>query len=120
MARSRRSVGRYAGVDEQRLAEHVADLLARIERAVRVLEHDLHLAAHLRRQPFLGDVDLLAVDEQFAGCRRIDQRDDAGECRLAATALADDRQRLAFLDRKADALDGMDCLGAGEQPAASI
>ena len=42
--------GRQVGVDHQRLAEHVADLLARIERAVGVLEDDLHLAAHLLGQ----------------------------------------------------------------------
>jgi hypothetical protein len=32
-----------AGVDEQRLLQRVADLLARVERAIGVLEHDLHL-----------------------------------------------------------------------------
>ena len=44
----------------------VADLLARIERAVGVLEDDLHLAAQFRRQAVLGDVDLLPVDQHFA------------------------------------------------------
>ena len=34
-------------VDEQRLSAARADLLARIERAVGVLEDDLHLAAEL-------------------------------------------------------------------------
>ena len=37
--------GGHAGVEQQRLGQHVADLLARIERAIGVLEDDLHLAA---------------------------------------------------------------------------
>ena len=111
---------RRVGVDQQRLAQHVADLLARIERAIGVLEDDLHLAAHLRRHRAVGDVDLLAVDEQFARGRRVDQRDDAGERRLAAAAFADDRQRLALLDREADALHGMHGARLGEQAAADM
>ena len=50
---------------------------------------------------------LLAVDQELARGRRVDQREDAGERGLAAAALADDGQRLALLDREADALDGM-------------
>ena len=49
----------------------------------------------------LGDVDLVALDEQLAGGRRVDQRQDAGERRLARAGLADDRQRLALFDLEA-------------------
>ena len=117
MARSRRSSGGVFGVDEQRLLQHVADLLARVERAIRVLEHDLDLAAHLRRQAIPGEIDLVAVDQQIARRRRIDQRDDARKRGLAAAALADDCQRLAFLDAEGDALHRMHGLGLGKHAA---
>ena len=71
---------------QQRLGQHVADLLARVERAIGVLEDDLHLAAQFRRDAVWRDVDLLAVDEQLARGRRVDQGEDAGERRLAAAA----------------------------------
>ncbi|MCY1237838.1 hypothetical protein D9M72_505500 [compost metagenome] len=103
-------VGGRIGIDDQRLHQDVADLLTRVERAVRVLEHDLHLAAHLRRHVALGDVDLLAFDQQLARGRRIDQSEDAAKRGLAATTLADDRQRLALFDAEAHALQGMNGL----------
>ena len=63
---------------------------------------------------------LLAVDEQLARGRRVDQRDDAGERGLAAAAFADDGQRLALLDREADALDRMDRARLAEQAAGDV
>ena len=120
MARSRRSAAGVSVLISSGSHQHVADLLARIERAVGVLENDLHLAAQFRRHRAVGDVDLDAVDEQFARCRRVDQRDDAGERRLAAAAFADDRQRLALLDREVDALHGMHGARLGKQAAADM
>src|SRR5207249_4458773 len=67
-----------------------------------------------------GDVDLVAVDEQLAGRRRIDQRDDAGERGLAAAAFAYDGQRLALLDAEGDALHRMNGARGPEQAAADM
>ena len=57
-----------------RLAEHVTDLLARVERAIGVLEDDLHLAAQLRRQAVPGDVDLVAIDESAISGLKVDDQ----------------------------------------------
>ena len=88
--------GTHGGVHLDRLLDDGADLLPRVERAVRVLEHDLdgmaQLAALLGRSA--GDVD--AVDRQLTGGRRFDQRDQAGKGALAAAGLADHGQRPAF------------------------
>jgi hypothetical protein len=50
MARSRRSAAGHLGVEQQRLGQDVADLLARIQRPIGVLEDDLHLLAHFGGQ----------------------------------------------------------------------
>ena len=117
MARSRRSAGRHIGIEEQRLHQHVADLLARIERAIGVLEDDLHLAAHRLGHPGLDDIDRLAINEQFAGGLAVDEGEDAGERRFARARFADDGEGLALLEREADVLDGVDDAPGAEQRA---
>src|SRR5262245_12550417 len=68
----------------------------------------------------MSDIHLVAIDEQLSRGRRVDKRDEARKRGLAAAAFADNRQRLAFLNRKADALDGVDRLGAGENAALQV
>src|SRR5690606_8883822 len=97
-----------------------ADLLTRIERTVRVLEHDLHLLAHFGRQAVTSDVHILAADLQLAGSLWIDHRENAGQRGLAATRFTDNRQRLALFHLEAHALDGMNHLCLAEQPAADM
>ncbi|MNY78259.1 hypothetical protein D3C86_2184370 [compost metagenome] len=54
------------GIDDQRFHQDVADLLAWVQRSIGILEDDLDLPADFRRQIALEDIDLLAVDEEFA------------------------------------------------------
>jgi hypothetical protein len=86
-------LGAKLGVHLEWLVQDASHLLARIERAVGILEHDLHLLAQLA--PVLacdvGDVDPL--DFERARARLLDQRQEARERALAAAGLADHRER---------------------------
>ena len=104
---------RHFGVEHERLGQHVADFLARIERPIGVLKNDLHLLAHL-----VGDVagiNGFTIDQDFARGRWIDQCDHAGQCGLATTAFTDHGQRLALFEREVHALDGMNDLGGPQE-----
>src|SRR5690606_41030543 len=79
------------------------------------LEDHLHLAAHLLTDAAARNVHLLALDQQLARGRRVDERQDAREGRLAGAGLADDRQRLALLDLEIGILDGMHRPAATEE-----
>src|SRR5690606_14406798 len=83
-------------------------------------EDDLHLAAHFLGERLSPDVDGAAVDLERARGWRVDHGDDARERGLAAAGFADDRERLALLDREAHALQRMDDLGAAKQAAADV
>src|SRR5665647_2111321 len=98
-------------VDLERLADDVAHAHARIQRGVRVLEDDLHVAAqplHLRPR---GSHDVDTLEGDRAGRRRDEPQHGAPRGGLAAAALADQTQGLALLDREADAVDGVDLAG---------
>src|SRR5260221_5010481 len=92
----------------QRLANDITDIHARVERGIGILEDDLQLAAI---GPHLGAgqlIDALAAHLDGAG-RRIDQLENGlARRRLAATALANQAERLASFDREADAVNGKD------------
>ncbi len=111
---------RHIGVEQQRLCQYITDLLARVERTIRVLEHDLHLLAHFSRQPIASDVHILAADLQFAGSLRIDHGENAGQRGLPATRFADNCQRLSLLHLEAHALDCMNHFRLAEQPATDM
>src|SRR5258707_11580275 len=108
-------------VDDERLLEDGADLLARVERGVGILEDDLDGAA---QRPAFGLRSALggvaAGDAQRAAARLLDQRDQAGEGRLAATGLADDAERLAGLQGEGDAVDRAQGRPSGEEAAADV
>ena len=112
--------GGHRGVELQWLAEHVADLLPRVQRAVGVLEHDLHLSAQRARDAVAGDVDPLALDQQLAPGGRVDHGDDAGERRLAAAGLADDGEGAAALDPEVDPLQRPHAARAAEHAAGHV
>jgi hypothetical protein len=109
---------REVGVDLERRLENRADLLARVERAVRILEHHLHRAAQqtLRLRRHVHRVD--AVQRERARARRLEQRDDAGERRLAAAGFTDDRQRAPRFDGERHASDGLQARRLAEHAAA--
>src|SRR5215471_14107411 len=88
-----------------RLGDDVADLHARIERAVWILEDDLD-AAPQRLELLvleLGEVD--AVIEDLAGGRPLEQQDAPAGRRLPATALAHQPQCLPPAKREVDTVD---------------
>ena len=93
-------------VDQQRLADDLADRHARVERGVRVLEDHLHLAAQRRAAPRRAG--------RRCRCRRTGLRPPVGSSSrrtarpsvgLAAAGFADQPERLASLDGEADAVD---------------
>src|SRR5262249_47942537 len=78
---------------------------ARIERAVRILEDDLDAAPERQQLLVLEPGKIDAVIEDLAGGRPLEQQDAAAGCRLAATTLADQPQRLAAAKGEVDAVD---------------
>ena len=87
-------------VDSQRLGERAVDGVARMERAVRVLEHHLDAAA-MRAMASLR----CAIEHQRARPFRVQPGDDAQQRRLARAGFADDAERLARCHREGDAVD---------------
>ena len=85
-----------SGVDQQRLFERMADLLARIERAIGILEDDLHLGAQASSS-VSGEAPTISWPSicKRARGRLLDHGDEAGEGRFSAARFADDGQRLA-------------------------
>jgi hypothetical protein len=111
---------RHVGIEQQRFHQNVADLLAGIERAIGVLEDDLHLAAHLAGDAGPADIDGDAIHEQFARGLPVDQGQDARQRRLARAALADDGEGPAPVEREAEVLHRMNDAAAPEQGAADM
>ncbi len=82
-------------LDPKRFGDRRPDGQTRIERRLRILEHDLHLAA---QRPHLtpierGDVGALELDRARRGLDQTQQTPTDG-C-LAAAALTDEAERLA-------------------------
>ena len=88
-----------------RLGDDVADLHAWIKRAVGVLEDDLDTAPQrqelLVRKP--GEID--AIIEDLASGRPLELQDASASCRLTATTLTDQPQRLAATKREVDTVN---------------
>ena len=94
-------------VDDQSFLDRLADRQARVERRERILEDELHVAPE-RAHFALGDLSQIAPFEfDLAGVRLDEAYDEATRRRLAATALADQPQRLALVEREGDVLHRM-------------
>ena len=95
-------------VNGERLGQHLADRHARVERAVGVLEDDLHLAAQaphaLARE--CQDIAPLEPDRPAVGIDEA-QHQPAGRG-FPAPALAHERERLAGREGEVDAVDRLD------------
>src|SRR5450756_999492 len=98
-------------VDLERLADDVAHAHARVQRGVRVLEDDLHVAAQPLHPGPRGGHDVDALEGDRAGRRRDEPQHSAPRGGLAAAALADQAKRLTLIDREADAVDRVDLAG---------
>jgi hypothetical protein len=102
---ARRGLGFRDAAEPQRKADDVARLLARVERAVGVLEDDLELGAQRVQLAPLGVRDV-AAGEADAAARRVEQpHRRARQRRLAAAGLADQADGLAGVDRERHAVD---------------
>jgi hypothetical protein len=90
-------------VDSQALGDGLVDGVPRVERARRVLEHELHAApVGLQRLGRRGE--RLCVDEHLARRRLLQAEDRARQRGLAAAALADEREDLAAAEVEVDAV----------------
>ena len=100
--------GRHArkALNAQMLDNRVAESHARVERAGRILEHDLPLPAQADKLRAPGASDRLALEAYFAPARVLQADEGSPEGALAAAALPDEAERGAAADRKIDAVDG--------------
>ena len=101
-------------MDLDPLTDDLADAQARVERTVGVLEDDLHPAP---RPPQVGraqGAQVLALEPHLALGRFEQAQEQAPEGRLAAARLTHQTQRLAGLDGKVDAIDGVNELWDAE------
>src|SRR6516225_8513419 len=90
----------------QRLGDDLGDGEPRVERRHRILEHGLQMLA-MRPHGALAELGhVLAEKGDAARARRDELEDQTRQGALATTALADDAERLAALDREADIIDG--------------
>ena len=105
-------------VDDQRLADDRAHRHARIQRRVRILEDDLHVARERTQLVFARPRDALAFEPDLAR-GRLDQAQDAAPRRaLAAARFADNAERFAGGQIEAHAVDRMNLLDRAAEPAA--
>src|SRR3546814_3923291 len=114
---------RLDSVDAHRLGDDLADLHARIQRAVRILEDDLDLLAKQVQALAVEVRELHAVDDVLAGGLLLELQDAAAGRRLAAAGLAHQAERFALPHGEADVVDRFyfgdllldeDSLGDGE------
>ncbi len=97
-----------------RLGDDGADRHPRIERRERILKNHLHLPTKRTHAGVVQPVNSLALPPNFAP--QFDRRSAAAEqvqhrpssCRFAAARLADQAERFAGANLKADAIDGAD------------
>ena len=93
-------------VDLERLGDDLPDPHARVQGAVRILEHDAYVAPEAPEVGTARPGDVLTV-EVDRPARRPDQSDEgSGERRLAAPRLADEAERLPTVDHEVDTVDG--------------
>ncbi len=89
-----RPVGIQA-IDVERLGDDVLDTLARAERGIRILEHDLDIAPAPAQRATAEAEQILAAERDAAGGRFGQAQQHASRGGLAAAGFAHQRQRLA-------------------------
>ena len=99
---------RLVGLGQEALADDVADGHTGIERSVRVLEDDLHPAAHLLEGVSLQGQDILAVHRDGAARGLLEPQNRPPKGGLAAAGLPYQAKLLTAVDLQADAVDGVD------------
>src|SRR5215211_6900732 len=82
--------------------------MPRVQRRVRVLEDHLHPASERPELLLVELRDVLAVEDDPPGRRRVQPQDRAADGGLAAAGLADEPERLAAVDGQRDTVDSLD------------
>src|SRR5262249_3650334 len=103
-------------VDDQRFFDNLPRPHARVQRRVRILKDDLHVAARLA-QPRPCELEHVLPAKPYLSGSRLDQPEHAASGRgLATSRFADQPERLPFLDREADVVNGENRRAFAEQP----
>jgi len=89
----------------------------RIERALRILENHLHLAAEIEPTRAIEAAHIRAVEIQPARVGFEEPHQATRERGLAATRFTDDAERLTAMDLQADTLDGAASPGGRDHAA---
>ena len=97
-------------MEHEGFGHQLADGAARVERRRRILEHDLHVAPQLPDARRACRCHLLPSDHDTPLVRVLEAEEAARGRRLTASALADQRDRLAGADLERDVVDGMEVL----------
>src|SRR5205809_813725 len=102
-------------VDDERLLDDLSRAHARVERRVRILKDDLHIAPRLAQAPARKGEHVLAPDPYFAR-RGVDEPEHAAPGRrLSAARFADEPEGFPFLNREAHVVDRLDDRALPEQ-----
>src|SRR5256884_331479 len=123
LAHARRALGRVGDdpVHRQGLGDDLPDRHPRVERAVRVLEDHLHLAAHRPQLVLAEGREVAPLEDDLPARRPLELEDAPAGRRLAAARLADEPEGLAAADREAHVVHGTDDAGPpAEEPAADV
>src|SRR6185312_12429194 len=95
-------------VDVQTFPDDVADRHPRVERAVGILEDDLHVTTKLLQVVAAGGEDVASLKENLAARRRGQSQDHPPGRRLAAAGLSDESEGFARRDLQGEVLNRVD------------
>ena len=84
-------------MDDQRFLDDLPGAHPRIQRRIRILKDDLHVAAHLPHARPRGGEDLFAPEPDFTRCR-VDQPEDAAARRRLPLPDSPTRPNVSLVD----------------------
>jgi hypothetical protein len=103
-------------MNDEWLFDDGADAHARVQRGVGVLKDDLHVPTRLPQARLREAQNVFVLESDFTG-RRLDEPQDAPAGRgFSAAGFPDEPERLPFLDREADVVDGPDDRPGRKEP----
>src|SRR5262249_24831676 len=108
---------RNDAMHEQRLGDELADRVTRVQRIERILVDHLHVAAPAPEFRRPQARDRLTLEQHVPPRRLLEAEDATPDRRLAAAALADERERPSAVDRDRDVV-GRDEVVASLEPGA--
>ena len=108
----------HEAMDDEGLGDDLADGMARVEGGVGILKDHLHAGAEPAQLVVVERRQVLAVEEDAAGGRRVELEDGAAGGRFAAAAFADEAEGLAAGNVERDAVDRFDEAGLAAEKAA--